>query len=328
MSDIVINCYFARKFPPVFNQNKIYRVLQLISVLQARPPKTISVLAGMLNSTERTVYRYLDLLTDLGFRVVRNEYKQVYIADPVNSGLNDLTAEEAQLIRRLVLSVGRSSRLKDSILQKISIPSGAIPGSKDILQARLGKIVELLQRAMVERKQVVLKKYHSLNANGVSDRLVEPTGFTDNYRSLSAFEPATGKNKYFNIERIMAVEIRKKGFCHEGKHKFSPPDAFGFADGAIKQEVDLLLTLRAATLLKEEYPLTSGFIRQDKKKGYYRLKLSVHHFKPVSRFVFGLPEDIVVNGSSEFNDYLMGRLAVLLKRSMKGAAKTALKAGL
>ena len=301
----------------MFNQNKIFRVLQLIGVLRSGSPKSIIVLAGILDSTERTVYRYIDLLNDLGFKVEKNEHKHLYISGPVTHFLADLSAAELQLVRRLLQSAGKSSKLKDSILQKLSLHTGSLPISKDILNARLGKVVEDLHLAMVERRQVVLKKYHSLNTNTVSDRLVEPTAFTDNYRSLSAFEVATGRNKYFNMDRILAVEIRKKGFCFSEKHKFSPPDAFGFADQGRRHFVDMTMSLRAATLLKEEYPVTSGFIRQDRKNGRYRLRVAVHDLKPAARFVFGLPEDIVVNGSPEFNNYLAGRLTLLLSGTIK-----------
>lgn len=300
----------------MFNQNKIFRVLQLIGVLRSSPPKPISVLAKMLNSTERTVYRYMDLLNDLGFKVDKNENKHIYISGPATPFLGDLSPAEVQLIRRLLQSAGKSNKLKDSILHKLSLHTGTLPLSKDILHARLGKIVEDLHLAMVDRKQVVLKKYHSLNTNGVSDRLVEPTGFTDNYRSLSAFEVNTGMNKYFNIERIMSVEIRKRAFRFSDKHKFSPADAFGFADGGIRLEVELSMTLRAATLMKEEYPLTASFMRQERKKGRYRFKATVYDYRPVSRFVFGLPDDIIVIGPREFSDYLTARMAVLLGHSM------------
>ncbi|MBK9402179.1 MAG: hypothetical protein IPN36_15475 [Bacteroidetes bacterium] len=38
-----------------------------------------------------------------------------------------------------------------------------------------------------------MKKYHSVNSNIISDRLVEPICFTDNYQSLAAYEIKTGR---------------------------------------------------------------------------------------------------------------------------------------
>ena len=51
------------------NQNKILRVLQLITQLKKQPAKSIRFLAGILESTDRTVYRYLDLVKELGFEL-------------------------------------------------------------------------------------------------------------------------------------------------------------------------------------------------------------------------------------------------------------------
>jgi predicted DNA-binding transcriptional regulator YafY len=43
----------------MLNQHKILRVLQLITYLQEKPHKTVQQLSSFLDTTERTVYRYL-----------------------------------------------------------------------------------------------------------------------------------------------------------------------------------------------------------------------------------------------------------------------------
>jgi predicted DNA-binding transcriptional regulator YafY len=57
----------------MYNQNKILRVLQLISLLKKEPSKSIRFLSGILESTDRTVYRYLDLIKELGFELQRDQ---------------------------------------------------------------------------------------------------------------------------------------------------------------------------------------------------------------------------------------------------------------
>ncbi|MFM9052718.1 MAG: HTH domain-containing protein, partial [Bacteroidota bacterium] len=61
------------------NQHKILRVLQLIALLKARPAKSLRHLSEVLDSTERTVYRYLDLLEAVGFRISRDNGNRVFI---------------------------------------------------------------------------------------------------------------------------------------------------------------------------------------------------------------------------------------------------------
>ena len=46
----------------MYNQNKLLRLLQLISVLQASPAKTMKTIAKLIGSTERTVYMHIPLI--------------------------------------------------------------------------------------------------------------------------------------------------------------------------------------------------------------------------------------------------------------------------
>ncbi|MFM7903516.1 MAG: HTH domain-containing protein, partial [Bacteroidota bacterium] len=54
------------------NHNKILRVFQLIGLLRTGPARTLSSLSSTLGSTERTVYRYLDLLKEIGLSLRRD----------------------------------------------------------------------------------------------------------------------------------------------------------------------------------------------------------------------------------------------------------------
>ncbi|MBL7925197.1 MAG: WYL domain-containing protein [Bacteroidia bacterium] len=283
----------------MYNQHKILRVLQLISLLKTKPAKTIRHLSEVLDSTERTVYRYLDLLAEVGFQISRDGFNRVFIdqGDQVQELV--FTKEEMDLLQQLVQTVGSKSKFRDSLLKKLALHSEAHIHSNHLLKAHLAKIVEQLTSAIQSRRQTILKKYHSVSSNTISDRLVEPVCFTDNYQNLVAFEVKTGKNKYFNIERIPAVHITRRTFEHEAKHKFNRPDVFGFSEGERTYRVDLLLNVRAAVLLREEYPMTSALITRDKKAGTYRFCTRVNNLKAMKRFIRGMEEEITVLGGEE-----------------------------
>ena len=104
------------------NQKKILRVLQFISYLEQKPSKSIQSIASILETTERTAYRYLDLIRDCGFNVQKDNYNRYFIESGVPSGLL-FTSEEAAFLKQLVLTVGSENKLKDSILSKIYIGS-------------------------------------------------------------------------------------------------------------------------------------------------------------------------------------------------------------
>jgi proteasome accessory factor C len=300
----------------MLNQHKILRVLQLISLLKKEPSKSIKFLAGILESTDRTVYRYLDLVKELGFDLQRDSHNRFYIVSEDNNETVDFTNEEASLLRELLLSSGSKSNLKDALLRKIYLKSEIVIQGNHLLNAHLGKIVSDLSKAITEHKQVVLKKYQSANSNTITDRLVEPISFTDNYTSLCAFEVETAKNKYFNIERITEVEVLQKQNEFEEHHQLDVPDAFGFtALNGLPFDIDIRLNLRAFVLLKQEYPMVVTFIKQEPKTGYYRLKTSINNPKPIIRFVLGLLDDVEIIGSVAFKDYLKNYVFTTLENN-------------
>jgi proteasome accessory factor C len=287
------------------NQNKILRVLQLISLLKKEPAKSIRFLSGILESTDRTVYRYLDLIKELGFELQRDHNNRFYIINNLEEELYSFSNEEVVLLKELLLSVGKDSKLKDSILKKIYFKSEIAIHGNHILKAHLGKIVEKLSAAIQNEKRVILKDYHSANSQKISDRLVEPITFSDNYHSLIAFEVETGENKYFNIERITDITELNTNQEFKEKHKNDKPDVFGFSElNGEKFDIELRLTLRAYLILKEEYPLVQPYVIKETNKEKYLLKCNVNNPKAITRFVLGFPDDIEVVGTEKFMEYL------------------------
>lgn len=287
------------------NQNKILRVLQLISLLKKEPAKSIRFLSGILESTDRTVYRYLDLIKELGFDLQRDHNNRFFIINDVEVEPYSFSNEEVELLKELLLSVGKDSKLKDSILKKIYFKSEIAIHGNHILKAHLGKIVEKLSNAIQNEKRVILKEYHSANSQKISDRLVEPITFSDNYNSLIAFEVETRENKYFNIERITdIIEINTNQEFQE-KHKTDKPDIFGFSElNGEKFEIELRLSLRAYLILKEEYPLVQPYLKKESNKDTYLLKCNVNNPKAIIRFILGFPEEVEVIGSEKFKKYI------------------------
>ncbi len=185
----------------MLNQHKILRVLQFISFLEQEPSKTVAQLASLLDTTERTVYRYLDLVKECGFDLQRDKINRFFIVNDRSNGVR-FTPEEADFLKQLVLTNGKKSKLKDAVLSKIYLSSDTTIVAGHLINVKNGKVVEKLSQAIANKEQVVLKKYQSINSETISDRVVEPFGFTDNYCTVMAFEPASLKNKLYSIDRI------------------------------------------------------------------------------------------------------------------------------
>lgn len=273
----------------------------MINYLKAKPPKSSRNLSSLLEISQRSVYRYIDLLIQLGFDVQKDRYGKFFIPNKENTP--EFNPQEIDFLKKLVKTAGKNSKLAHSVLNKISNWSNLEVGAENLFNAHLGKVIEKLSQAIAEEKQVVLKKYYSANSQSISNRLIEPTKFTDNYESISGFEVDTMKNKFFNIERVSEVEILDKHFQFEEHHQFYKPDVFGFRGNKMEKQVELKLSLRSRLLLKEEYPLSSPFIKPLGSEQYL-FKTKVQSYKAPARFVLGLKSDIEVLGDKGFIQFL------------------------
>jgi predicted DNA-binding transcriptional regulator YafY len=271
----------------MLNQHKILRVLQFISFLEQEPSKTVSQLASLLDTTDRTVYRYLDLVKECGFDLQRDNINRFFIVNDRSHGVR-FTPEEADYLKQLVLTNGRKNKLKDAVLSKIYISSDTSIVAGHLINAKNGKIVERLSLAIANKEQVILKKYQSINSETISDRLVEPFGFTDNYCTVMAFEPGSLKNKTYNIDRIATVEFNNQNSLFENDYEHQIPDAFGFAFSGEKFPVHLELPLKHYLLLKNDFPMTTPHFNFNAKKDLYELNIEVNDLAPIERFLRGI----------------------------------------
>jgi predicted DNA-binding transcriptional regulator YafY len=233
------------------------------------------------------------MLKAVGFKVERDQHKRVFI-NSTDFEPPLFTSDEASLLRRMVSMAAKKTKLHDSILDKLQAAGEAEHSAIHLLQAHLGKIIDDLQTAIKEQRKVVLLNYHSVNSNSVSDRKVDPLGFSANFQSLIAFEPASGAVKLFNTERITRVTVTRTRFERSENHVPGAIDAFGFSAGKKRYPISMLLNMRACVLMKERYPLTEFCISPDRKKDFFRFEAYVYDLKPLAHFVLGFPDDITL----------------------------------
>jgi predicted DNA-binding transcriptional regulator YafY len=242
---------------------------------------------------------------ELGFELKKDQNNKFIIIGNGDYETVSFSNEEASLLRDLVLSTGKENKLKDSILQKIYLQSELALQSNHILKANLGNMVTKINTAISENKRVLLKSYHSINTQKISDRVIEPICLTDNYISICGFEVETKTNKFYNIERITEVILLNEEREFQNLHQFDEMDVFGFSTlNGERFQVELKLTLRAYILLKEEYPKIEKYINKDKSSDTYILKIEVNNPKPITRFILGLNEEIEIIGSPLFKKHI------------------------
>ena len=271
------------------NQNRILRVFKLITLLKTFPAKTIKRLSQSLEISERSCYRYMDLLTELGFEVGKDEHNKFFLkADQI---VEPFTKEESHLIQEVLTVSVKNNPLVASIKAKLPSLEESNILANNIVIGHLSKLVSQINESILNKTQINIIKYQSASSESISDRLVEPIGFTSNYQYLCAFEVESQQNKYFKIERMGSIENLTKIAKFQKQHKLLNPDVFGFNDSGEKFPIKLKMSMRAMLWLKDDYPETAPFIKED-SDGNWKLAVEVNSMDPVNRIVRSMPGEI------------------------------------
>jgi predicted DNA-binding transcriptional regulator YafY len=272
----------------MFNQNRIYRVFRLINLLKSSPTKSIKRLAESMDVSERSLYRYIDLLAEVGFDVQKDSLNRYYLK---HDNIEPFTKEEAELINQSITSNHKANPLIRSIRAKLESLGELNAASNEIVSSHYSKIISRIKEALEAKCQLLLVKYQSASTESVSDRLVEPVGFTTNYQYLCAYEVESKLNKYFKIDRIGAIEILSEMVKFQKEHKLLDHDVFGFNESGERFYVKLKLSMRAKLFLKDDYPATTEFLKEQ-SDGSWLLEVEVNSMDPVERIVRSMPGEV------------------------------------
>ena len=291
----------GRKTESIIPQAKLLRLFQIIAVLKSGH-WTIKQLAERFDTSERTIYRYINLLEEVDFLLEKDFENRFFIIttedDPSQS---QFSFEETKLIKKLIQSGAQDNPLKSSLLKKLSLNSELDSMPRLFLKVRLGHFVDQIAETMRKKNQIVLKNYHSANSNEIRDRLVEPVHFGDNYQSIIALDTQDKICKQFKLDRIGEIIEMKTPYRYEELHQKNQTDIFGFS-GDSNTWITLHLSLRAYLLLREEYPLSISYTERVEKG--YTFHGPVSNLEGIGRFVLGLMDEIQIKGPDIFKAFI------------------------
>ncbi len=269
---------------------------------------SIKELEVKLGVTYRTIYRDLEILEQVGFypeEIAKGKYVIRGLDNDVHRFEKNLqfTAEEAGLMAQVVGAIPANNPMKRQIMEKILAFSGMEDVIKAIIRTDISRTVEKLSKAMREKRQVKLINYRSGHSQSIKNRQIEPFAFSSDGIFIKGFEHGQNVCKTYKIERIESVELLNAEWKFEIWHeKLGEPDIFGITGGEPK-EVVLRMSMRAANLLKEEYPLASPHVIKEDFKNY-RFEARINSFIAVSRFILGLIDEVQVIGPQELIEYI------------------------
>lgn len=287
-------------------QPRVERTLRLMRLMSGNVYLTVEQLAKRLDTSTRSIYRYIDTFKTCEFAVEKID-DSIYRLISMPTGYKDLqklvyfSEEEARVLTYLIESLDETNSLKSSLYRKLC----AVCDTKSIKEysgtSKNAANVQALGNAMKDRKTVILKDYSSSSSGTVRDRVVEPFEFTNNHIDIWAYDCEKKDVRLFKIARIGWVDILPIDWQHGDEHDKGYLDAFRM-QGKAQTHVRLEMTLRAKNLLCEEFPLAEPDITE--KDGKYILDTKVSKMEGVGRFVIGLMGDIRVLDSPELERYV------------------------
>ena len=297
------------------NQAKIERAIKILMTLNNKYGKNVGELAKYVNTSPRTIYRYLDTLKNIGFVVdykLGADGKRYYYIEKNNdenksiSELLYFSEEESYILSKAIQSIENENVIKQNLAKKLyslyNFNRVAVP----IIKKENSEIIHNITTAISNKNQVVLKNYKSSHSGEIRNRLIEPFGFTSNFISIWCYDIEAQQNKIFKTARIQKVIISDKYWKNEDKHKKGFIDAFRITSFQ-KIPVKLQLTLRAYNLLIEEYPLTENDIIK-KDDNTYIYESEVANLKGIGRFTLGLIDEIEIIKPQALKNYIIDKI--------------------
>ena len=287
------------------DQPKIARMLRLMKMLTANTTYSVDALAERLDTSRRTIYRYIETFREAGFVIKKSgNYIRLDKESPHFKDISQLvhfTEEEAVILKRAIESIDDTNLLKQNLKRKLyTVYDNKVLADTIVRGSNTANVHSLIE-AMEQKQQVILHDYRSSHGGVVRDRRVEPFAFTTNYVQVWCYEPESGLNKLFNTARIQSVEVLDTDWQFKELHHEGYIDIFRIT-GFEQKRVQMELGMMAHNLLIEEYPLATRDLKQI-DDNHWLLDTMVCDYVGIGRFVMGLSEDIKIL-TPEFDEYI------------------------
>ncbi|MCX6272891.1 MAG: WYL domain-containing protein [Bacteroidetes bacterium] len=293
------------------DQARFDRLLRMMMMLSGDNRYSVDELAEKLELSRRSVYRNLNTFRDAGFIITGSDkYYKIDKQSPYLKSLNELlhfTREESWILNRAILALDDEIPIKQNLARKLYFLYDIKGVPYPVIKKEQSEKIVTLIRAIEDQQQVCFHQYQSPNSNTVRDRIVEPFEFTLNYSYVWCYDTLDGSNKLFKTARINHVEILPNAWENAPVHQAREVDLFRIS-GHKKIEVSLLLSMRASSLLTEEYPMAEDHL-SPADKNLFRFRAEVSGFDGIGRFILGLMDEIVVESPSSLRKYLNEKIS-------------------
>ena len=246
------------------DQPKIERVLRLMRLMSGVRHYTIEELAEALDTSSRSIYRYIDTFREVGYVVKKeNGVPRLLSMDKYEdiAELVHFTEEEAYVVDRLLDALDNGNVLKQSLKRKLAVVANSAAVVDCVVNGRVAENVHAVIGAIENKRQVKLMGYASSHSGAVRDRWVEPFEFTTDYNQIWCYDLEDGRNKLFKTSRIGAVVVLDEVWVAKDRHQRGFVDVFRYSGPKIYR-VAVELDVRARNFMVECFPLAELYMRK------------------------------------------------------------------
>lgn len=297
------------------NAKSFFRWLDVIRAISGDNILSAPDIAEILGTSLRNAYYVIKALSAYGFFVNHNKLGyNLDAASPFFRDINEsvsLNVDQAFFLYRMLIGKDIDNPMAAKIMLKFKrfYHFDGIGGNVKNYGPYTNYL--LLQRAMKDRKCVVLHNYASSNSLTVRDRLVEPFMFLGEDTDVRAYEIDSGINKTFKISRISIVEILDREWENAHNHKNAFTDMFMYS-GEVRHHILLRLDVSSYNFMQEEYPHSIFSLRPDDDT-HWLFEADVANYEGISRFIIGLFDHIEVLEDGGLKTFLSIRIKKMVK---------------
>ena len=291
--------------------DKLKKQLELILLLSDARGYTVQELCDKMEVSRRNLYYLIDFLKGAGFVLFKQADK--YHIDRRSPFFGRLlktiqfTDTEMRTIYNLLLMAGNGNEMLNQLRHKIDSAYNFSVFLNSSGQKQLTTNVNILTRAIQNKRMVRIIGYSSPHSHSVKDRIVEPFYMMNNNQDVRCHELTSGMNKTFRINRMEDIEELDTPWIHEDKHRQVFTDIFMFS-GEDHHSVTLRLGQLSRNLFVEEYPQGVRCLTPD-GDSHWMLNIEVCDYRGLGRFVLGLFSDIEILSGDGFRQYINDQIA-------------------
>jgi predicted DNA-binding transcriptional regulator YafY len=304
----------------------------LVYLLEAeKPVKMVSLerlFGGGFESEKdksRTVFRYLKVLEDWGFELIRGDHYS--IKKKANYREIQLSSSEAQALYFSAQEIP-NSELRSTTQEKLLRIYHESRSKEELIDKRSLALIEWCEKHINKAKvkfQMILKNYTSINSGKIKDRLVVPLVFNNEAVEIYAYDlHDNGALKVFKLDRMDGIEKLKEKAPKElnlGKLEIKR-DPFGYLIHPDRQllKLDLRMDLKAFVLFSLHFSKLVPMIErldEPENKMPYRIELELLRVEALAGWMIGLINHIEFVDSSEFKAALKSHFDDHIKNELQ-----------